>query len=653
LRSGDQGTVLNDIVLNIGSLSRQAWNVRWTDPDQSRHLTAEVQSILSSSNTGLAESERALHTASIRRTDAWLNRGQNVNQTIEECSAALALFRHIDAPMEQVDLLCVLALAQYRAGRHNDMLNSIRTALGLYSFRQDSYASLHLMAAGISPRFIKLVRKESAASGAVKIADQWSFDAQTATDTTILDGLVSLARDRQDTYAEISVLVQMGFAHLSMRAGKDARLCVEIGLALARQHHSRQLESLCRYCIAVIDLNSSQYQSAEELAQSVRSAARLDRDELLAVRCDELIGRAHFDSRRWDSALTMFVIALERAQQLNYVRIEGRCSEALADLFEAQSDYKMALFYHRKFYAISRKLSLPDGQTYAPAGSNEDTEPEAKSVCEISPAVAVEKTEFMEGFNHEVRSLLTIIFGEAQLLKRDAVDGRSILSGSQVAQIEQLIENTRYLHSFISELMDLSKVDSSERQNLVLDRVDIRALIERVVSRCQDRVVQHGIRIKGHVVPEVTELVAVNAAKVQRILEILVRSMIRLIDGGTISVVVNTDSGWLQCELVCSESEFNRTQVDQITGLLSGNGVPTSSDGLPSETCLELKLSQQLAATIGGVVCLRNKHLPTGVPASGFAGRLVLRLPLRDELESGLLGVAARNTSVSPDSRTL
>jgi len=273
----------------------------------------------------------------------------------------------------------------------------------------------------------------------------------------------------------------------------------------------------------------------------------------------------------------------------------------------------------------------------------------------------------MESFNHEVRSLLTIIFGEAQLLKRDAIDGRSILSGSQVAQIEQLIENTRYLHSFISELMDLSKVDSSERQNLVLDRIDIRALIERVVSRSQDKVVQPGIRIQGQVADEVAELVAVNAPRVQRILEILVRSMIRLIDAGTISVVVNTnrsessagthgtDGDWLQCELVGSDSEFSRSQLKQITGLLSGDGVATSSGGLPSETCLEIKLSQQLAATVGGVIALRKTQLSPGVPASNFGGRLVLRLPLRDVLESSLpgAGVAARNTSVPSDSRTL
>jgi len=341
--AGDQAIVLNDIVRNIGSLSRQAWNVRWTDPDQSRHLTAEVQSILTGSNNDLGESERALHMALTRRTDAWLDRGQNVIQTIEECSAALVLFRHVDAPMEQVDLLCVLALAQHRAGRHDDMLNSIQTALSLFDFRPDSYATLHLMAAGITPRFVKLFLKESATSGTAKTTDPGSFDAHNAADIKLLDRLVSLARDRQDTYAEICVLVQMGFAHLSLQAGKDARLCVEIGLALARQYHSQQLENYCRYCTAVIDLNSSEYQSAEDLAQSVRSTARLHKDELLAVRCDELIGRAHLDSRRWDSALTMFVIALERAQRLNYVRIEGRCSEALADLFEAQSDYKTAL----------------------------------------------------------------------------------------------------------------------------------------------------------------------------------------------------------------------------------------------------------------------------------------------------------------------
>gem|GEM_PF-5537594 len=789
-----------DIVRNIGSLNRQAWNVRWTDPDQSLHLTTEVQSLLAREAHQISAGDHALNTAMAGRTGAWLSQDGELSATISNCTQLLAVDPAINEPRVRVDLLSILSLAQYQAGNTPQSLNNIRIALEAFEFRSDSYACLHLLAAGLPPQSLNTIFRQQLRSPDPGANKRLDYPPEAESDVTMLSRMIPISRENHDQCTESCLQFLLGFAHLESQSIVEAKRCTEAGLNLAHENNSQKLEVFGLYCMTAMDLANSEFEVAEKRGLEVRAKANDLGYELLAVRCDELLGRINFQQKRLDAALTNITLALENAKRLQYALLEKRCYDELAQLMEAKGDFKLALHFLRKCHQapidssnaensiaggeISGELQYESGVNHAVdselptftnierpekllsdgasdeladtffrdyfhsidypmvvlahkgewriiavnkvarkmfglkndsrisvrpgkyiqrgslrsiasafesslvmAKKNQDSHYSfvlqdetlktsrnksissnlAVNIIKIGKAFSAvvsfqrsgsssarvppmqpdnnnflnvdrRNAEFLDSFNHEVRSLLTIIFGEAQLLRRDSIEGRSMLSNSQVTQVEQLIENTRYLQTYISELIDLSKTGANQDQKLVLDRVNVRELIDRTIAECRNDIVRKDLRLESQIDDSTPDLIALNAAKVRRVLQIILRNYARLTNTGTIFVAVAVEDRWWQCTVFNPQCAVSAGQVKLMAALLSGASTANSNmddHSLESEASLGLRLSQRLATLMGGNLGVEYPQFQAGESAIELPLRIVLRLPLGSDALAG------------------
>ncbi len=122
------------------------------------------------------------------------------------------------------------------------------------------------------------------------------------------------------------------------------------------------------------------------------------------------------------------------------------------------------------------------------------------------------KDEFISIASHELRQPLTVIQGQAQMLRRrltrmpngtplDSPEGRALLENLAGVQSQ-----TARLNGLVSDLLDISRIQIGELQ-LEPEQVDLLALVTHVVS--QQRMVSqtHTLRIETHLPAHVVELV--------------------------------------------------------------------------------------------------------------------------------------------------
>jgi signal transduction histidine kinase len=111
-------------------------------------------------------------------------------------------------------------------------------------------------------------------------------------------------------------------------------------------------------------------------------------------------------------------------------------------------------------------IGLANAQLYA----------EAQEAQRVAESASQTKSEFLANMSHELRTPLNAILGYAQLLQRS-----DMLDGKHRNYLETILHSGEHLRDLINEILDMSKIEAG-RMELVLERVDLRALIEGVIA---------------------------------------------------------------------------------------------------------------------------------------------------------------------------
>ena len=133
------------------------------------------------------------------------------------------------------------------------------------------------------------------------------------------------------------------------------------------------------------------------------------------------------------------------------------------------------------------------------------------------------KTTFLHAVSHELRTPLSAILGLALTLERQEMD----LSPEESQELlGRLASNARKLDNLLADLLDLDRLD----RGIVQPRrrlIDVGALVRRVASQAPP-----AVGTKVHVATQ-TALVAVDGAKVERIVENLLANAMKHTPEGT------------------------------------------------------------------------------------------------------------------------
>jgi len=161
---------------------------------------------------------------------------------------------------------------------------------------------------------------------------------------------------------------------------------------------------------------------------------------------------------------------------------------------------------------------------------------EISGARDMAEAANRAKTAFLASMSHEIRTPLNGILGLAQIL------GDTPLSEEQKKQVSLLRSEGETLLALISDILDLSKVESGR---LELEKITVSpaSVVEGAVSILQPQAAAKGLVLRLEIDPSVPRLVVGDPARLRQILLNLVGNAIKFTKAGQVTVTVSTEAG--------------------------------------------------------------------------------------------------------------
>lgn len=143
------------------------------------------------------------------------------------------------------------------------------------------------------------------------------------------------------------------------------------------------------------------------------------------------------------------------------------------------------------------------------------------------------KTEFISTAAHELRTPLTAVMGFSEILLHEAEFGVSE-EKQRHEMLATIYEKAQRLETIVSDLLDLSRVQSGQLITLKKDNLDLCALIGKVVHEEQTKSETHTITLQ---LPEHPILAMADAKKIEQVMENLLSNACKFSpEGSTIEV---------------------------------------------------------------------------------------------------------------------
>lgn len=193
-----------------------------------------------------------------------------------------------------------------------------------------------------------------------------------------------------------------------------------------------------------------------------------------------------------------------------------------------------------------RHLGDPPISDARPSGARLQTEDAAPPPASVAtdPAIAEllrskaaaeaaneAKSRYLVAVSHEIRSPLNAIYGYAQLLER----GDAISAAEAGAAIRRSVD---HLTSLAESLLELSHVESGVLK-IQSDVVDMRALLEQVISMFRAQAMTKGLALRLNVSKRLPALVKTDQKRLKQVLINLVSNAIKYTEAGHVEVLVD------------------------------------------------------------------------------------------------------------------
>lgn len=139
------------------------------------------------------------------------------------------------------------------------------------------------------------------------------------------------------------------------------------------------------------------------------------------------------------------------------------------------------------------------------------------------------KEEFLSAAAHDLRTPLTVVLGQAELLERRVM--RDPNAPPDAAGVSRMVREARRLRDLVTELLDAQRLEQGT-EVMDLEHVDLRTVIESVRLRYHDQ----GIDLKV-TSPAVAVVGAIDAPRFEQVIDNLVENAIKYSVGGVLPEV--------------------------------------------------------------------------------------------------------------------
>ncbi|MEO5340846.1 MAG: ATP-binding protein [Magnetococcus sp. MYC-9] len=264
---------------------------------------------------------------------------------------------------------------------------------------------------------------------------------------------------------------------------------------------------------------------------------------------------------------------------------------------------------------------------------------------EAAESVNQVKSDFLSNISHELRTPLNTITGCTALLL-DMEFGT--LSKSQKKYLHTIQESAARLAALISDLLDLSKVDS-EQFTLEKSFFDLPALVNALGESVAEQVADKGLQFSCQIEEGVPERVKGDPVRLRQILQHILHNAIKFTSVGQISLRVNLDVGrCLAPGAVCftvTDTGIGIAEEKQQSIFDLFMQVDSSASRCYEGTGLGLTIAKRLIELMGGQIRLTSRlnegsvfsvTIPFGLPLA--AGSVEGVLPLPSGLKTVVIG---------------
>jgi signal transduction histidine kinase len=212
----------------------------------------------------------------------------------------------------------------------------------------------------------------------------------------------------------------------------------------------------------------------------------------------------------------------EQALRRAHDELEGRVNDRTAGLAIANQALRAEIAERQRVEGERAKLLVREQQARADA-----------------EAAVYVRDQFLSIASHELKTPLTSLLGNTQLLRRRAARDKTFAEHNQQA-LEVIEQQAIRLKKLIDALLDISRIQNGQ---LVLSQqpLDLEALAQRMVREVQPILQQHTIEFAGLGAPLMVEG---DELRLEQVLQNIIQNAVKYSpSGGTISVQVNAKNG--------------------------------------------------------------------------------------------------------------
>jgi signal transduction histidine kinase len=215
------------------------------------------------------------------------------------------------------------------------------------------------------------------------------------------------------------------------------------------------------------------------------------------------------------------------------------------------------------------------------------------------------KTIFLAKMSHELRTPLNAVIGYSDLLLEDGeLDGAS---ESKLADLKRINSAGRHLLSLVTDVLDLSKIES-DAMDLKVETFDLAGLVDEVIANARPLVERRQNRLVLDLDSNLGTL-RTDPTKLRQAALNLLSNAAKFTERGTVTLEVHRDrklaGDWVQIDVRDSGIGIAEGDLDKLFHDFA-QATPTTSVQYGG-TGLGLALSQRLCALMGGGISVKSE----------------------------------------------
>ncbi|MEM8860433.1 MAG: ATP-binding protein [Chloroflexota bacterium] len=213
------------------------------------------------------------------------------------------------------------------------------------------------------------------------------------------------------------------------------------------------------------------------------------------------------------------------------------------------------------------------------------------------------KSAFLATMSHELRTPLNAIIGYSEITREDLLD--ELITEEMPEDVDRIGHSARHLLGLINTVLDISKVEAGEEE-IFLERVEIKGLINEVVSLCRPMVDNSGNKLIVKVSTPESVAVCADHKKLAQVMINVLSNAAKFTQNGTICLMARLNQSADFVSFLVEDSGIGIPAEKLGTIFEPFQQVDNSYNRKYSGTGLGLAISKQYCEMMGGSISAQN-----------------------------------------------